>query len=57
MAVFGVALGYGATLAEPALRILAERVENLTGGAVGATLFTHTVAAGVRSGWPSVPRG
>jgi len=50
VAAFGVALGYGATLAEPALRILAERVEDLTGGALGATLFTQTVAVGVALG-------
>ena len=48
--VFGVALGYGATLAEPALRILAERVEDLTGGALGSTLFVQTVAVGVALG-------
>jgi hypothetical protein len=48
--VFGAALGYGATLAEPALRILAERVEELTGGALGSTLFTQTVAVGVAVG-------
>jgi hypothetical protein len=48
--LFGVALGYGATLAEPALRILAERVENLTGGALGTTLFVQTVAVGVALG-------
>jgi hypothetical protein len=48
--VFGLALGYGATLAEPALRILAERVEDLTGGALGTTLFTQTVAVGVALG-------
>jgi Protein of unknown function (DUF1538) len=48
--VFGLALGYGATLAEPALRILADRVEELTGGALGATLFVQTVAIGVALG-------
>lgn len=48
--VFGLALGYGATLAEPALRILAERVEDLTGGALGSTLFVQTVAVGVALG-------
>lgn len=48
--LFGLALGYGATLAEPALRILAERVENLTGGALGSTLFVQTVAVGVAFG-------
>ncbi len=48
--VFGVALGYGATLAEPALRILAVRVEELTAGALGTTLFVQTVAVGVALG-------
>jgi hypothetical protein len=48
--LFGIALGYGATLAEPALRILAERVEDLTGGALGSTLFVQTVALGVATG-------
>ena len=47
---FGVALGYGATLAEPALRILAERVEELTAGALGFTLFVQTVAVSVALG-------
>ena len=47
---FGVALGYGATLAEPALRILADRVEELTGGVLGTTLFVQTVAIGVALG-------
>jgi len=50
VALFGIALGYGATLAEPALRILAERVEELTGGALGSTLFVQTVAVGVAIG-------
>jgi hypothetical protein len=50
VAFFGVALGYGATLAEPALRILAERVEELTGGALASTLFVQTVAVGVATG-------
>jgi hypothetical protein len=48
--VFGVALGYGATLAEPALRVLAERVENLSAGVLGSTLFVQTVAVGVALG-------
>lgn len=48
--LFGAALGYGATLAEPALRILAERVENLTAGALNSTLFVQTVAVGVALG-------
>lgn len=50
MVVFGLALGYGATLAEPALRVLAERVEDLTAGVLGATLFVQTVAVGVALG-------
>ena len=48
--IFGAALGYGATLAEPALRVLAERVEDLTAGALGTTLFVQTVALGVAVG-------
>ena len=48
--VFGMALGYGATLAEPALRLLAERVEELTAGALGSTLLVQTVAVGVALG-------
>lgn len=48
--VFGLALGYGATLAEPALRILADRVEDLTAGVLGTTLFVQTVAVGVALG-------
>ncbi|HSK85160.1 MAG TPA: DUF1538 domain-containing protein, partial [Rubrobacter sp.] len=48
--LFGVSLGYGATLAEPALRILARRTEELTGGALGSTLFVQTVAVGVALG-------
>lgn len=47
---FRLALGYGATLAEPALRILAERVEGLTAGALGTTPFVQTVAVGVALG-------
>jgi hypothetical protein len=47
---FGSTLGYGATLAEPALQILAARVEELTGGALGSTLFVQTVAVGVALG-------
>lgn len=48
--LFGLALGYGATLSEPALTILAERVEELTAGALGTTLFVQTVAVGVALG-------
>lgn len=52
--LFGVSLGYGATLAEPALRILAERVENLTGGALGSTLCV--LALGIFLGDPAGAR-
>lgn len=48
--LFGLALGYGATLAEPSLQILADRVENLTAGALSSTLFVQTVAIGVALG-------
>ncbi|BBL80604.1 membrane protein [Rubrobacter xylanophilus] len=48
--LFGLALGYGATLAEPSLLILAERVEDLTGGALRSTLFVQAVALGVALG-------
>jgi hypothetical protein len=48
--LFGLTLGYGATLAEPALVILAERVEDLTAGALSQTLFVQTVAVGVALG-------
>ncbi len=48
--VFGAALGYGATLAEPSLRVLSVQVESLTGGALGTTLFVQTVAVGVSIG-------
>lgn len=50
ISIFGLALGYGATLAEPALRILADRVEELTAGTLGSTLFVQTVAVGVALG-------
>lgn len=48
--LFGAALGYGATLAEPSLRVLSVQVENLTAGALGTTLFIQTVAVGVALG-------
>lgn len=48
--LFGAALGYGATLAEPSLRVLSVQVENLTAGALGTTLFVQTVAVGVALG-------
>ena len=55
--IFGLALGYGATLAEPALRVLAERVEDLTAGALRTTLFVQTVAAGVALGTARIVLG
>jgi hypothetical protein len=48
--LFGLTLGYGATLAEPALQVLADRVESATAGALGRTLFIQTVAVGVALG-------
>lgn len=48
--LFGLALGYTATLSEPALALLAERTENLTAGALSSTLFVQTVAVGVAFG-------
>lgn len=48
--LFGLALGYTATLSEPALALLADRTENLTAGALSSTLFVQTVAVGVAFG-------
>lgn len=47
---FAFILGIGATLAEPALRVLGEKVEELTNGSMRATLVVRSVAAGVASG-------
>jgi hypothetical protein len=47
---FGVALGYGATVAEPALGALGITVENLTDGAFRRRLLVRTVAVGVGAG-------
>lgn len=44
------ALGYGATLAEPALGALGNSVEDLTAGAFKKTLLAHAVALGVGLG-------
>jgi len=48
--VFGFLMGYGATLAEPALNALAIKVEEITVGAFKRNLLMHTVAFGVGIG-------
>ena len=48
--VFGVILGYGATLAEPAFNILGQQVEDVTQGAFKKRLFSQAVAIGVGVG-------
>lgn len=48
--VFGIILGYGATLAEPAFNILGQQVEDVTEGAFKKWLFSHAVAIGVGVG-------
>lgn len=48
--VFGVILGYGATLAEPAFKILGQQVEEVTQGAFKKWLFSQAVAIGVGVG-------
>ncbi len=47
---FGVALGYGATLAEPAFNILGQQVEDVTQGAFKKWIFSQAVAIGVGVG-------
>ncbi|HEX6971893.1 MAG TPA: DUF1538 domain-containing protein [Limnochordia bacterium] len=47
---FTLIVGYGATLAEPALIALAMQVEELTAGRLSQPLIVHTVAAGVAVG-------
>ena len=47
---FGVILGYGATLAEPAFNILGRQVEDVTEGAFKKWLFSQAVAIGVGVG-------
>ena len=47
---FGVILGYGATLAEPAFNILGRQVEDVTQGAFKKWLFGQAVATGVGIG-------
>ncbi|WP_143478197.1 DUF1538 domain-containing protein [Pseudobacteriovorax antillogorgiicola] len=48
--IFAFILGYGATLAEPALNALGNTVENLTAGSLRKTLLMHSVALGVGLG-------
>jgi hypothetical protein len=47
---FGILLGYGATLAEPAFNILGQQVEDVTQGAFKKRLFSQAVAIGVGVG-------
>lgn len=47
---FALALGFGATVAEPALNALGVTVENLTDGAFRKALLVRAVAAGVAVG-------
>ena len=47
---FAFAVGYGATLAEPALNALSETVENVTSGAFKKWLLAQAVATGVGLG-------
>ena len=49
-AVFGFFLGYGATLAEPALNALGNTVESITVGAFRKRVLMHSVAIGVGAG-------
>lgn len=44
--VFGFVLGYLGTLVEPALKILAMEVENLSAGVITSGMLVHGVAAG-----------
>ena len=48
--IFAFLMGYGATLAEPALNALAIKVEEITVGAFKRSLLMHTVAFGVGLG-------
>ena len=48
--IFGLILGYGATLAEPAFNVLGAQVEEVTQGAFKKTLFSQAVAIGVGMG-------
>jgi len=48
--IFGIILGYGATLAEPAFNVLGQQVEDVTQGAFKKWLFCQAVAIGVGVG-------
>ena len=48
--IFGIILGYGATLAEPAFNILGQQVEDVTEGAFKKWIFSQAVAIGVGIG-------
>lgn len=48
--IFAFIMGYGATLAEPALNALGMKVEELTVGTFKKSLLMHTVATGVGAG-------
>ena len=48
--LFALALGFGATLAEPALNAMGITVQNLTDGAFSKTTLVHAVAFGVGLG-------
>ena len=48
--LFAFIMGYGATLAEPALNALGSTVENITAGALRKKLLIHSVAFGVGLG-------
>jgi hypothetical protein len=49
-ALFAWFLGFGATMAEPALNALGQTVENLTNGALRKTTLMKTIAFGVAAG-------
>ena len=48
--LFSIVLGYGATVAEPALAAMGMQVENVTAGAFKKQLLVHAVAVGVAAG-------
>ena len=53
---FAWALGFGATLAEPALNALGGTVENLTNGVFKKTTLMFAVSLGVAFGLPGTPK-
>jgi hypothetical protein len=48
--LFAFAIGFGATVAEPALNAMGMTVENLTDGAFRKRMLIHAVAVGVGVG-------